>query len=101
MRTIDADALEVVTAKVPKGMDAKSYMAGMEYVLSQIDALPTIEERKTGKWIRTDKTDIVDGKHINWVKWNCSECGVEKKIGWAKGVKFCPNCGAKMEGTQP
>lgn len=61
---------------------------------------PTIEPQRTGKWIRTDKTDIVDGKYINWMKWNCSECGVEKKIGWAKGVKFCPNCGADMRGDQ-
>lgn len=65
-----------------------------------LENAPIIEERRKGKWIRTDMTDIVDGKCINWVKWNCSECGVQKKIGWAKGVKFCPNCGALMGGKE-
>ena len=84
MRMIDADALEVVTAKVPKGMDAKSYMAGMEYVLNQIDALPTIEERKTGKWI--------DAQYP-FSKCSICECYFDtaNNIG-----NFCTNCGADM-----
>ena len=65
------------------------------------EAPPVTSKQRTGEWVRTDLTDIIDGKRISWVKWNCSECGVEKKIGWAKDVKFCPNCGAKMnEGSE-
>lgn len=86
-RLIDGDALEVVTAKVPKGMDAKSYMAGMEYVLSQIDAQPTIEQRKTGKWIKKDGSDLL----------YCSECGLPTMHRWP----YCEQCGAMMEGEQP
>ena len=108
MRTIDADALEVVTAKVPKGMDAKSYMAGMEYVLNQIDALPTIEERKTGKWIRVHGFATPGGDPV----WCCSECGKGVHVyGIEHGTygadisdgqwKACPNCSALMEGEQP
>ena len=103
-RMIDGDALEVVTAKVPKGMDAKSYMAGMEYVLSQIDALPTIEEHNTGKWIPYEFGDDT------WHK--CTACGIADHYisivqrpngttGRLKSVRnFCPNCGAKMEGEE-
>lgn len=43
MRLIDADTFEVVTTKIPDGMDAESYMAGMDFVLNKIDDAPTIE----------------------------------------------------------
>ena len=89
MRTIDADALEVVTAKVPKGMDAKSYMAGMEYVLNQIDALPTIEERKTGKWIQDQKSK----------RYRCDQClsfALKTDDMQENLSDFCPVCGADM-----
>ena len=47
MRPIDADAFEVVATKIPDGMDAESYMAGMDFVLAKIDNAPTVEERET------------------------------------------------------
>lgn len=43
MRLIDADMFEVVTTKIPDGMDAESYMAGMDFILNKIDDAPTIE----------------------------------------------------------
>ncbi len=47
MRLVDADEFEVVGTKIPDGMDAESYMAGMDFVLNKIDDAPTIEpERK-------------------------------------------------------
>lgn len=97
-RLIDADALEVVTAKVPKGMNAKSYMAGMNYVLSQIDALPTIEERKTGKWI----IEPYDAQNDIFIH-RCGTCmRVAMLGGHTTKFKFCPLCGsAMMEGEQP
>lgn len=57
------------------------------YVLNQ---MPTIEERKKGKW-------IIDDEYID-----CSVCRHEK---WSrvpyedlvKRFKFCPNCGARMK----
>ena len=88
MRLIDADALEVITVKVPKGMDAKSYMTGMEYVLRKVDALPTIEERKTGKWI---------WKTLDVYK--CSECETETHVDECMEepiYNFCPYCGARL-----
>lgn len=129
MRMIDGDALEVVTAKVPQGMDAKSYMAGMEYVLSQIDALPTIEDRKTGRavyqagYAEGYKSAQSERKTGKWIKvhgyctpggdpvWACSECGKGVHVyGIEHGTygadisdgqwKACPNCSALMEGEQ-
>ena len=66
---------------------------------------PTIEpERKTGKWIHGRELsremigDVVTA--IFYEGWECSEChclvSEEHEPLW----KFCPNCGAKMEGVK-
>lgn len=50
-----------------------------------VDELPSIQPKeKTGQWISNRHTDTV----------LCSEC---KKC-YGDEFKFCPNCGAKMEG---
>lgn len=62
-------------------------------VLAVIDDLPSVPERK-GHWTETE--DGWDGTY-----YVCSECGCP----WAlidgtpedNGMKFCPNCGARME----
>lgn len=58
-----------------------------------------IEERKVGNWMFT-KT-IFD-KHGSTVE--CQLCRKKWKtydeIRWKKENKFCPNCGAKMEGEE-
>lgn len=46
-----------------------------------IDELPTIEAEPE--------------KHGRWIGWNCSECG---KSTTHVGAKWCPVCGAKMDG---
>lgn len=54
-----------------------------------IRAQPTIEERKTGKWIKREGTYEIGYK--------CSECTACKVI----QTPYCPNCGASMmEGEQ-
>lgn len=50
-----------------------------------INSLPTIEERREGKWIND----------INYSGWTCTNCGYHD--GCAV-YNFCPNCGAKMKG---
>ena len=60
-----------------------------ECVRATIGHMPTIEERKTGKWkLQTDRRK----KHYGWNI--CSECG--KWIG--EPTNYCPNCGAEMKG---
>ena len=42
--------------------------------------------------------DVAEVVHGRWIEdpcgWHCSECGADGRDGW----KFCPNCGAKMDG---
>lgn len=85
-RLIDADMFEAVTTKIPDGMDAESYMAGMDFVLNKIDDAPTIEpERKKGKWIKMSDAD--------GIFYACSDCGE-----WHEEISnYCPNCGTRMD----
>lgn len=57
-----------------------------------IDALPTIEERKTGKWL-PDNTNMYE---IRFVCSNCKESQVVPTIGYKPIWDWCPNCGADM-----
>lgn len=81
MRLIDADMLldRVEWANTNPLLDHG------KTAVELIKAAPTIEERKTGRWI--DRGYMKVGFH-------CSECG-----GYSIAGKdnYCPNCGAKME----
>ena len=64
------------------------------FLCDVIDLLPSVTPRqKMGRWILLDECSNSG--------YYCSEC--QKKVvkeGWSntvKKVKFCPNCGAKME----
>lgn len=52
--------------------------------------VPTVEERKTGKWKRIGEPP--------WYLEKCSECGCEwmRSYKWAM-PNYCGNCGARME----
>jgi hypothetical protein len=80
MRLIDADALR-------RRKELRfSLMAAITTIQFLIDEAPTVEERKQGHWL-TKKAWHVE----------CSECHhVLEFICDVK--KYCPNCGAKMEG---
>lgn len=80
MRLIDADALR-------RRKDLRfSLMAAITTIQFLIDEAPTVEERKQGHWL-TKKAWHVE----------CSECHhVLEFICDVK--KYCPNCGAKMDG---
>lgn len=63
----------------------------------------TVEpERKTGRWVKhNESTQLLYGESKGGVK--CSECGytTHNKMHVLVGCpwKYCPNCGAKMEGA--
>lgn len=86
MRLIDAD----------KGLISKiQRKTGCNFITAQkiVDSMPTVEERKVGKWIGEE-----EGYYSE-----CSCCGASflwedyKCIGdW----KYCPNCGAEMRGAE-
>lgn len=59
---------------------------------ADIDAMPTIEERKTGKWIHDG--EAFEGG-IDWM--HCSECGHKDVWCNAGRTPYCPHCGARMQ----
>lgn len=91
MRLIDADALKEkfqecinsITVTAPFITGVKNGYESAEYWINEA---PTVEERKHGHWL-TKKAWHVE----------CSECHhVLEFICDVK--KYCPNCGAKMDG---
>lgn len=86
-RYIDADELVQWSEKVDLtedgGIDINVFD---EYVQNA----PTVEERKTGKWIqKEDPYGFFDTIPV------CSECGHTTKM--RETYNYCPNCGARME----
>ena len=92
MRMIDADALiEDVDGDLT---DSIAEGRAIEKIMNA----PTIEERKTGKWIYGEDEYGIDGYH-------CDKCGffvlwdyVHKFINYIDDYNFCPSCGADMRG---
>lgn len=65
-----------------------------------VNKLPSVTPQpKIGRWIRWyEVIESADGKstdHIPHCK--CSECGTEYEPHSSQFIKYCPNCGAKME----
>ena len=100
MRLIDADA-------IPYAMLYKeNFLAGTGHEAQavwkeDIDAMPTIEERKSGKWIEDrvipDAYDIT-GEETWASEMRCDNCGftmfaIEGHMGQ---YNYCPNCGAMI-----
>lgn len=95
MRLIDADAL-IANHFSDTHRIALSH-ANKVWMRKIINDAPTIEERKTGKWIHDEDEYCIDGYH-------CNECGffvpwdyIHKSINYIEDYRYCPNCGVKME----
>ena len=62
-----------------------------------IDELPTIEERKTGRWIDA----VIPNDNGDLLVQVCDQCNTFFPLAYTGGGhNFCPNCGAKMEGCE-
>ena len=76
-----------------KGDISRFYNTIIQYDIEAIEQLPSAQPKK-GRWISADAM-------FHGVPFYCSECGentrdtVMGKPRW----KFCPMCGAKMEGA--
>lgn len=77
MRLIDADSMKADLLTVDP-----RYEGMIQWCITVLDAQPTIEERKTGKWIKKD-CDLL----------YCSECDLPSLHPWP----YCERCGAKMD----
>lgn len=53
------------------------------------DACSAIEDAPT--------VDAEPVRHGHWEEFHCSVCG---EMGWDNEDKYCPNCGAKMDGER-
>lgn len=98
MRLIDADKINFYKATVARGMRS---FDNVEIVGKfQIDRMLTIDPeslRPRGTWEGT-ADGYADGELV-YDTWTCSECGYTVETDDPDDLtKFCPNCGAKMEG---
>ena len=91
MRLIDADALkedieqQCALLRLTKDNDELNQISMVleSGFVAHIDKMPTIEERKKGKWINKDGGLAT-----------CSACGDRWGV-WSV-MNYCPNCGADM-----
>ena len=98
MRLIDADCINFYKATVARGTHSFDNVEIVEKF--QIDRMPTIDPeslRPRGTWEGT-ADGYADGELV-YDTWTCSECGYTVDTDDPDDLtKFCPNCGAKMEG---
>ena len=90
MRTIDADALL---------MNSIWYLNDIGEECIKVDDIanaPTIEERKTGKWIWREDEKYYDTPTGN-ATYECSLCNHSDVHAKTQEVPYCWWCGAKME----
>lgn len=110
MRLIDADALraQMYHEAFETDTDMQRLDSGcwIRYKMFEnaIDNAPTIEPQKMrGKWNAYYHGEE-NGKSI--FSYSCNQCGYGAPYNFIGGVceqkkwNFCPNCGAKMEGTE-
>lgn len=86
MRLIDADALEETFRKTYK-VDGKGVICAV------IDEAPTVEAEpvRHGRWEDCTNHESVDFED------KCSVCGYTIFADFSHRLRYCPNCGAKME----
>lgn len=94
MRLIDADALpemEIERCDTTDAFEIKAKVAGRNHMRKIINDAPTLDVMPVihGEWFRVDE-------YIFGEPWECSNC--ETTNSWRS--RYCPNCGAKMDGEK-
>lgn len=108
MRLIDADALKDSLSAISLIFRDTERNTLADDILHKtvpaiIDAEPTadVQPVKHGRWIFQNRNDE-DGRYI----YHCSECDFEVKVfpcnflPWVMHEKYCPGCGARMDGDR-
>ena len=90
MRLIDADAIEYTHA-IARSLDDGHNWNELCVTKDEIEDMPTIQpERIKGRW------EVASTGYSGFMR--CSVCKTGC-CGDYRSMKFCPNCGAKMEVT--
>lgn len=98
MRLIDADAMIEDLATKGVGFARATvdprYKTIIDWAIRVTKAQPTIEERKTGRWIPQNHNKVF-GNITTCLYYYpvCSGCGHTGDF----NMNYCPNCGARME----
>ena len=89
------DAIDCVLSQYCASSDETEKALGD--AIEEIKALPAadVEERKTGKWILVREADETGN-----ALYECSACHMSEIHSPIVEVKYCWNCGAKMEGNE-
>lgn len=58
---------------------------------NEIRAIPTVEERKEGRWIRTGRTNVYGGEELM-----CPFCGDRVMVQNIEYELYCRQCGALL-----
>ena len=97
MRLIDADELKNREIIVDYDDVEDTFDDGMLFVADLIDKSPTIDAVPVvhGEWIEQDNPGQFDFRDT-WVR--CSNCNYLTTTVWSHSHKYCPHCGAKMDG---
>ena len=66
-------------------------IADLEDIDKILSSMPTIEERKEGKWIRTGRTNIYGGEELM-----CPFCGDRLMVQNIEYELYCRQCGALL-----
>lgn len=66
------------------------------YIIGVLEELPTIET-KHGKWLKTGQSFVYPDKFRNYF---CSACGFELDTHIRREPNYCPDCGARMKGSE-
>ena len=93
-RMIDADALTENILALPNCSNGFSDVYDKALIISVIEEMPTIEERKKGTWMLAFNGAFKGGMY--WFE--CSECGRIVPDVRNGGWNFCPTCCAYMRG---
>lgn len=107
MRLIDADALQKQICLCIGALEEVNasfdflwgYLSALHAAMDTIENAFTIAPeslRPRGRWVNTESEYNYECHHS--AHYQCSECGRRTGIRQTRTYKYCPNCGAKMEG---
>lgn len=86
-------AIKILRESEEYDADIPNRADGVRDAIIDIMSLPTIEERKKGKWIKDEEKSA---DHVEPI-FICSSCHNYEAWGLTECTRYCPNCGARME----